>query len=56
MRTPRLLVACLAACLNLTAHADYSINFVTANGGTSNPAYDTDGVTKLGPSFSGSYT
>lgn len=53
MRTPRILVACLAACLNLTAHADYMISFVTPNGVLGNPAYDTDGVTKLGPSFSG---
>jgi len=37
----------------LTAKADYQLNFVTANGGSSNPVFDVDGTTKLNSTFFG---
>ena len=37
----------------LPAFADYQIQFLTYNGGLSNPVFDTDGTTKLQNTFSG---
>ena len=37
----------------LPAFADYQIQFLTYNGGQSNPVFDTDGATKLQSAFSG---
>lgn len=37
----------------LPAFADYQIQFLTYNGGLSNPVFDTDGTTRLQNTFSG---
>lgn len=53
MKLSHLICASLVACYALTAKADYQLNFVTANGGSSNPVFDVDGTTRLGPTFFG---
>jgi len=37
----------------IPALADYQIQFLTYNGGLSNPVFDVDGTTKVGNTFSG---
>lgn len=53
MKLSHLICASLVACYALTAKADYQLNFVTANGGSSNPVFDVDGSTRLNTAFLG---
>jgi len=53
MKTTNVICTILVALSTFTAKADYSLNFVTANGGNSNPVFDVDGVTPLNSTFFG---
>ena len=53
MKITNVICTVLVALSTFTAKADYSLNFVTANGGNSNPVFDVDGVTPLNSTFFG---
>lgn len=53
MKIAHLVCTSLVAFFALTAKADYQLNFVTSNGGSSNPVFDVDGTTRLNTTFFG---
>jgi hypothetical protein len=53
MKIKTLLCASVVALSALTAKADFQLNFVTSNAGSSNPVFDVDGTTKLNNTFFG---
>ena len=53
MKITNVICTVLVALSTFTAKADYSLNFVTANGGNSNPVFDVGGSTPLNSTFFG---
>lgn len=53
MKTTNVICTVLVALSTFTAKADYSLNFVTANGSGSNPVFDVGGSTRLNSTFFG---
>jgi len=53
MKIKSIVCTALVALSTMTAKADYQLNFVTANGGESNPVFDVDGTTRLNSTFFG---
>ncbi len=53
MKITNVICTVLVALSTFTAKADYSLNFVTANGGSSNPVFDVGGSTPLNSTFFG---